>query len=81
MTSHHNEEKNFSQSKVSSHFMESYDFGSTTSEEEKIGLHSFKIINLIGKGSFGEVYIVEKKNTKNRFAMKVLHKKSIFSKK
>ena len=56
----------------------------TTSEEkqeiEKIGPNSFIILGLIGKGSVGEVYLVEKKNTKTLNAMKVLHKSKIMSK-
>jgi serine/threonine protein kinase len=35
---------------------------------------------LIGKGSFGEVYLVEKKSNKMLYAMKVLHKSKILSK-
>lgn len=35
------------------------------------------ILGLIGKGSFGEVFLVEKKNTKNLYAMKVLEKDKI----
>lgn len=34
---------------------------------------------LIGKGSFGEVYLVEKKLKKTLHAMKVLHKDAIKS--
>lgn len=41
---------------------------------EQVGPHSFTILGLIGKGSFGEVFLVEKKNTKEHFAMKVLEK-------
>lgn len=29
--------------------------------DEKIGPHSFHVHGLIGKGSFGEVYLVEKR--------------------
>ena len=47
--------------------------------EEKINLDSFNINYLIGKGSFGEVYLVEKKNSKEKFAMKVLNKLCIKS--
>lgn len=46
-------------------------------EEEKIGPSSFAVIGMIGKGSFGEVYLVQKKNANNYFAMKVLHKNKI----
>jgi hypothetical protein len=49
-------------------------------EEERIGPHSFIVHSLIGKGSFGEVYLVEKKNTKTIYAMKVLNKNKIQSK-
>jgi tRNA A-37 threonylcarbamoyl transferase component Bud32 len=51
--------------------------GNTSSEEERIGPHSFIVHSLIGKGSFGEVYLVEKKNTKAIYAMKVLNKNKI----
>ncbi len=54
---------------------------STENNEEKIGPHSFSIISLIGKGSFGEVYLVEKTISKAHYAMKVLHKQKIISKK
>ncbi|CAD8135939.1 unnamed protein product [Paramecium octaurelia] len=44
-------------------------------EEEKIGPQQFQVIGLIGKGSFGEVYLVQKSN--QLYAMKVLHKSRI----
>lgn len=37
------------------------EFGSLTCED-KVGPSNFTVIGLIGKGSFGEVYLVEKKN-------------------
>lgn len=52
---------------------------STENNEEKIGPNSFYIISLLGKGSFGEVYLVEKTISKAYFAMKVLHKQKIIS--
>ena len=35
---------------------------------------------LINIGSFGEVYVIEKKNTKKLYAMKCLSKQKIFEK-
>ena len=46
-------------------------------EEEKISLTSFICLALLGKGSFGEVYLVEKIDTKENYAMKVLRKEKI----
>lgn len=37
----------------------------------------FHIHGLLGKGSFGEVYLVEKKDTQEIFAMKALDKNKI----
>lgn len=45
--------------------------------EEKIGPTSFVCHALIGKGSFGEVYLVEKLNSGMLYAMKVLSKDKI----
>ena len=50
-------------------------------EKEKITLDSFDIKGLIGKGSFGEVYLVEKKNVKMLYALKVLKKSIVMSNK
>ena len=55
------------------------DNGNVFAEEEKVGPQSFKVHGLIGKGSFGEVYLVEKKNTGVKYAMKVLHKSMVNS--
>jgi len=47
---------------------------------QKVNLNSFKILELIGKGSFGEVYLVENiKDSSQRYAMKVLNKNKILS--
>ena len=42
--------------------------------DSKVGAHSFEPISMIGQGSFGEVYLVRKKDTKPEkyYAMKVL---------
>ncbi|KAM3142373.1 hypothetical protein pb186bvf_005530 [Paramecium bursaria] len=47
----------------------------TQKEEEKMGPSHFQVIGLIGKGSFGEVYLVQRQG--QLFAMKVLHKSRI----
>jgi serine/threonine protein kinase len=51
---------------------------SSSQESEKIGPSTFTPIQLLGKGSFGEVYLVKKRDTNELFAMKVLSKKKIF---
>jgi protein-serine/threonine kinase len=43
-------------------------------EHEAMGPHNMRIIQQIGKGSFGDVYLVEKRGTGPKFAMKVLPK-------
>ncbi len=45
------------------------------------GPEDFQILKLIGKGTFGQVYQVRKKDTKRIYAMKVLQKKIIVQKK
>jgi serine/threonine protein kinase SCH9 len=47
--------------------------------DSKVGAHSFEPISMIGQGSFGEVYLVRKKDTKPEryYAMKVLQKERI----
>ena len=43
----------------------------------KVGLQDFELLKVIGKGSFGKVLQVRKKDTKRIYAMKVLNKKTI----
>lgn len=40
-------------------------------------VRDFVVHSVIGKGSFGEVYLVQKKDTLMLYAMKVLHKQKI----
>jgi ankyrin repeat protein len=48
-------------------------------KKENLTLESFNIIELIGKGSFGEVYLVELEMNKQKYAMKIIDKKRILS--
>lgn len=51
------------------------------SERKHFGPEDFQILRLIGKGTFGQVYQVRKKDTGRIYAMKVLSKKVIVQKK
>jgi serum/glucocorticoid-regulated kinase 2 len=42
--------------------------------DKKVGLQDFLIRKVIGRGSFGKVFLVEKKDTKEVYAMKSLRK-------
>jgi len=50
---------------------------SDSNGEKKIGMEDFDKVSVIGKGSFGKVYLVRKKDDKGVYALKVLNKKSI----
>lgn len=50
---------------------------STESTVEVVGPTSFQVLQILGKGSFGEVYQVSHKKTGQVFAMKVLRKSKI----
>ena len=50
-------------------------------EKRHVGPNDFQILKLIGKGTFGQVYQVRKKDTQRIYAMKVLSKKVIIQKK
>lgn len=50
-------------------------------EKRHFGPNDFQILKLIGKGTFGQVYQVRKKDTGRIYAMKVLSKKVIIQKK
>jgi hypothetical protein len=53
---------------------------SKAKSESEISFESFKVLKLLGTGSFGDVYLVEKKDTGKSFAMKVLNKSKIMGK-
>lgn len=44
-------------------------------DSSRIGINSFKLHSILGVGSFGNVYLVEKNDTGQFFAMKVLDKR------
>jgi protein-serine/threonine kinase len=50
-------------------------------QKNKFGPDDFEILKLIGKGTFGQVFQVRKKDTGRIYAMKVLQKKVIVQKK
>ena len=50
-------------------------------DKRQFGPEDFEILKLIGKGTFGQVYQVRKKDTRRIYAMKVLSKKVIVQKK
>lgn len=50
-------------------------------DKKHFGPNDFTILKLIGKGTFGQVYQVRKKDTHRIYAMKVLSKKVIIQKK
>ena len=53
---------------------------SSNGEEEKVGPDHFTVFDKIGCVSFGEVFLVQKKNNKMLYAMKVLYKQKVKSK-
>eukprot|EP01017_Pseudomicrothorax_dubius_P030675 TRINITY_DN3847_c0_g3_i2.p2 TRINITY_DN3847_c0_g3~~TRINITY_DN3847_c0_g3_i2.p2 ORF type:complete len:554 (+),score=180.33 TRINITY_DN3847_c0_g3_i2:2572-4233(+) len=47
---------------------------------EKVKLDDFLLLKVLGRGAFGKVMLVEKKDTKELFALKSLHKDNIIEK-
>lgn len=50
-------------------------------KDEKVSLEDFDMLSVIGKGGFGKVLLVRKKDTREKFAMKVLLKDFIIKRK
>lgn len=46
----------------------------------KVWPTDFEVLSLLGRGSFGEVFLVRKKDTGIKYAMKVLNKQKVMSK-
>lgn len=53
------------------------DAAQVNASNEKVSVEDFDLLNLVGKGSFGKVMQVRKKDTGKIYAMKVLDKKHI----
>lgn len=51
----------------------------TPQQQANISFQSFDLLRVIGRGSFGKVYVVRKKDTNRIYAMKVLRKSRIIS--
>jgi serine/threonine protein kinase len=47
------------------------------SPQSKITKDDFKIVKVIGRGTFGKVFMVKKRDTEKPYAMKVLKKEQI----
>jgi serine/threonine protein kinase len=45
-------------------------------KDEKIGLHSFELVKVIGRGSFAKVILVRKKDNHELYAMKIIKKET-----
>lgn len=48
-----------------------------SNRKAKYSMESFRVLGLVGKGSFGEVYLVEEKKEGKKYALKQLNKKEI----
>lgn len=45
---------------------------------DSIGFHDFSIIQVLGHGSFGKVFLVQKKDSQEYFAMKMIPKEKVY---
>lgn len=46
----------------------------------RLGLEDFESLKVIGRGAFGEVWLVQKKDTGHVYAMKILRKADMLEK-
>ena len=69
--------------KTTKTYSDSYSNCSTAASSTKssgvkeISKRDFKILKVIGRGSFGKVFLVQKKGSEKLYAMKVLRKENI----
>ena len=49
--------------------------------QTRISFRDFKLIKILGNGSFGQVYLAKYLNNGNLYALKVLNKKKLINKK
>ena len=61
-------------SRMTHNEVESGDCENLLAPQEKIGLKDFELVKVIGRGSFGKVYLVKKNGTESYYAMKKLRK-------
>ena len=52
-----------------------------TAETGDVTISDFTLLQVIGKGSYGKVYLVKKKDTQRHYALKILKKEEIIRKK
>ena len=74
---HFNNNQNNIDELTDSNYSSDEEDNNNPNSSKKIGPSNFICLALLGQGSFGEVYLVQQKNTQNYFAMKVLDKKRI----
>eukprot|EP01038_Epipyxis_sp_PR26KG_P010052 gene10052-13512_t len=66
---------------ISADSKDNEDSDKSQSKSQKVSLEDFELVKVIGKGSFGKVTLVRKKNDKKLYAMKVLSKPNIIKRK
>eukprot|EP00189_Rhodosorus_marinus_P012244 CAMPEP_0184742844 /NCGR_PEP_ID=MMETSP0315-20130426/5787_1 /TAXON_ID=101924 /ORGANISM="Rhodosorus marinus, Strain UTEX LB 2760" /LENGTH=607 /DNA_ID=CAMNT_0027213883 /DNA_START=247 /DNA_END=2070 /DNA_ORIENTATION=- len=51
----------------------------TSLSKKEVGLHDFEVLKPVGKGGMGKVFLARHRRTGERLALKVIDKKSVFS--